>query len=262
MSQKLQHQKANQFSALHQKGNPLVLFNAWDSGSAKTVASSDAQAIATGSWSVAASFGFDDGEKLPLTFVLDNAKRIVESVILPVTLDFETAYAPDLNVLREHISSVIQCGVVGINFEDQNYSTGALNNVEQQCERIEAARDAADKAGIALFINARTDIFLNADVATHNATQLDEAITRAVAYAKAGANGFFAPALCEPAFIRQLCQASPLPINIMMMPQISGVAQLAELGVARVSYGPAPYRLAMAALKQAATSAHQWKNMQ
>ncbi len=259
MNQTKQKQKAQRFQSLHQRGNPLVLFNCWDAGSAKIIADSGAHAIASGSWSVAAAMGYADGEKLPLALVLDNIQRIVAAVDLPVTLDFESGYAADEATLRDHIGLVLQCGVVGINFEDQNQRSGTLYSIEQQCQRIAAIRTAADDVGVPLFINARTDLFLNAEIAAHSTEHVEEAITRARAYADAGANGFFAPWLCDAAFIRQLCQTSPLPVNIMMMPQISGIATLAELGVARVSYGPAPYRLVMAALQQAARAAQGWQ---
>src|SRR3954470_10261908 len=111
--------KARDFAALHVRGQPLVLYNAWDVGSAKAVEAAGAQAIATGSWSVAAANGFDDGEALPLDRVIDIASRIVAAVRVPVTLDFESGYARGGATLEANIEQVIGAGIVGINFEDQ-----------------------------------------------------------------------------------------------------------------------------------------------
>ncbi|MEN3325707.1 MAG: hypothetical protein V7638_514, partial [Acidobacteriota bacterium] len=111
-----QKEKAETFKSLHVKGTPVILYNIWDAGSARTLEQAGAKAIATGSWSVAAAHGFDDGEKVPLSLVLANIKRIVESVALPVTLDFETGYATDLPGLKENIRNVIAAGAIGINF--------------------------------------------------------------------------------------------------------------------------------------------------
>src|SRR4029078_6779392 len=114
-----QKEKAEWFKSLHVKGTPVILFNIWDAGSARTLEQAGAKAIATGSWSVAAAHGFDDGETIPLELVLANIKRIVDSVAVPVTLDFETGYATELSALKENIRNVITAGAVGINFEDR-----------------------------------------------------------------------------------------------------------------------------------------------
>ncbi len=250
-------EQAEQFHALHQKGNPLLLFNCWDAGSAKAVAASGAKAIATGSWSVAAAHGYDDSEKLPLDLVLGNLARIVAGVNLPVTLDFEGGYNRDGVTLAQNIAKVIAAGAVGINFEDQIVEGGGLYPVAEQCARIAAIRAAAAQAGVPLFINTRTDIFLQAEAAAHNIPLLDEAIQRAKAYAEAGASGFFVPGLRDRNLIRDLCASISLPVNIMMANGVPAPAELATLGVARVSYGPGPYRLAMSALQTAAREALQ-----
>ncbi len=114
-----QKEKAEAFKSLHVKGWPVILFNIWDAGSARTVEQAGAKAIATGSWSVAAAHGFDDGEQMPLPLLLANIKRIVDSVAIPVTLDFETGYATDLSDLKENIRNVLAAGAIGINFEDR-----------------------------------------------------------------------------------------------------------------------------------------------
>jgi len=247
-----QKQNADIFRDLHVKGNPLILFNIWDAGSAKVIEEAGAKAIATGSWSVAAANGFADGEALPLDFAIENLKRIVCSVNLPVTIDFEGGYATDNSLLRENIKRVIEAGAAGINFEDQVVGGDGLYSIEEQSSRIAAIRDAGNQSGIPIFINARTDVFLKTYPAEHTEEQLDEAIRRAAAYTEAGASGFFAPGLRAPALIKKLCAASPLPVNIMALPDTPSAGELAKLGVARISYGPGPYRAMTDALKEAA----------
>ena len=196
-----QKEKAEAFKSLHVKGTPVILYNIWDAGSARTLEQAGAKAIATGSWSVAAAHGFDDGEAIPLDLVLTNIKRIVESVALPVTLDFETGYSTDLAGLKENIRNVIAAGAIGINFEDRIMGGRELQTIEDQSARVKAIREAADETSISLFINARTDVFLKTYPAQHNEGELEEALRRADAYAEAGASGLFAPGLRDPELI-------------------------------------------------------------
>lgn len=248
-------ERAESLHALHVEGDPLVLFNAWDAGSARAVAEAGAKAIATGSWSVAAAHGFADGEALPLELAIANLDRIVAAVDLPVTMDIEGGYGESLNQVRATIQQVIAAGAVGVNFEDGVVGTADLYSVEKQAARIRALRETANTAGVGLFINARTDVYLNAGTAEHGRMQLEEALLRADAYAAAGASGFFVPGLVDIGSIRELCERSPLPVNVMMMPGAPPPAELADAGVTRISHGPGPYRLAMKALKDAAEAA-------
>ncbi|MEO5859622.1 MAG: isocitrate lyase/phosphoenolpyruvate mutase family protein [Pyrinomonadaceae bacterium] len=249
---KSHQQKAHDLAALHIKGEPVILFNIWDAGSAKVVADAGAKAIATGSHSVAAANGFEDGESLPLDFALANITRIVSAVDVPVTLDFEGGYARDSDGLRRNIQRVVETGAAGINFEDQIVGGDGIYCVEEQSHRIAAIRDVANDNDVPLFINARTDIFLKTYPAIHTCGQLEEVVERAKAYAKAGASGLFAPGLRDPEMIRELCERSPLPVNIMVLPDAPSNVELAKLGVARISYGPGPYREMIASLKSAA----------
>jgi 2-methylisocitrate lyase-like PEP mutase family enzyme len=130
-----------------------------------------------------------------------------------------------------------------------------MRTVEDQAARIAAARAAADTAEVPMFINARTDLFLQAAPAAHDTTLLEQALQRARAYAAAGADGMFVPGLVDEALIARLVEASPLPVNIMVLPAAPPLARLAALGVARVSHGPGPYLAAMQALAAAATEA-------
>ena len=250
-----QKEKAELFKSLHVKGSPVILFNIWDAGSARTLEQAGAKAIATGSWSVAAAHGFDDGETIPLALVLTNIQRIAESVALPVTLDFETGYATDLPALKENIRDVIAAGAIGINFEDRIIGADELQTVEDQSARIRAVREAAEESSIPLFINARTDVFLKTYPAPHNEAELEEALQRAAAYAEAGASGLFAPGLRDPELIEKLCDRSSLPVNILALPDTPPAKAMAQLGVARISHGASPYRQMAQALKEAAQKA-------
>ena len=240
------------FAALHVPGDPVILFNIWDPGSAKAVASAGARAIATGSASVAAANGFTDAEGLPIGLALANAARIVEAVDLPVTVDFEGAYAVDPEGVAANMKRLAATGAIGCNFEDQVVGGEGLHTIEAQAARIKAARMAV---GADFFVNARTDIFLKAKAQEHDQAKVEAAIERAKAYADAGASGFFAPGLADLALLERLCAASPLPVNFMAWPGSPTAADVAATGVARVSHGPFPHTAAMKALEEAARGA-------
>jgi 2-methylisocitrate lyase-like PEP mutase family enzyme len=246
-----QHDKAVLFHSLHVRGQPLVLFNVWDAGSARAVADGGAAAIATGSWSVAAANGFKDGEHLPVDFALENLRRIVDAVALPVTIDLESGYGDSPEQVAATVAAALKCGAVGCNLEDSFPANGRLRDIHEQAARYRAARQAADDAGVALFINARTDVFFQTPATAHDSEKVDEALKRARAYADAGASGLFVPGLVAENLIARLVDASPLPVNIMAMPGAPDRARLASLGVARISHGPGPHRDAMRRLTEA-----------
>jgi 2-methylisocitrate lyase-like PEP mutase family enzyme len=237
-----QAERATHFHQLHVPGKPVVLYNVWDAGSAIAVAKAGAPAIATGSWSVAAAHGVEDGEALPLDAVLTNASRIVRAVDIPVTIDFEAGYGATPEDVGASVAALLATGAIGVNIEDRFIGRDGLQTPADQAKRLEAARSEADKAGVRLFINARTDIFLNAPAATHSPAMVDEAIARSHAYAAAGASGFFVPGLVDEALLARVCRESPLPVNLMMFAAAPSAARCAELGVARISHGPGPYR--------------------
>jgi 2-methylisocitrate lyase-like PEP mutase family enzyme len=248
-----QVERAHTFERLHVPGKPLVLFNVWDAGSAIAVAKAGSPAIATGSWSVAAAHGVDDGEALALNDVLANAARIVRAVDLPVTIDFEAGYGATPEDVGTSVAALLATGAIGVNIEDRFIDREGLQLIADQSARIAAARRAADAAGVPVFINARTDIFLNAPAASHSPAMVDEAIARSLAYAEAGARGFFVPGLVDDVLLERVCRECPLPVNVMMFAAAPSAARCAELGVARISHGPGPYR-AMAKWLEAAAS--------
>ncbi|MBV8188993.1 MAG: isocitrate lyase/phosphoenolpyruvate mutase family protein [Alphaproteobacteria bacterium] len=241
-----QIEKAKDFAALHVKGRPVILYNAWDAGSAKAIADAGAKAIATGSWSVAAAQGFKDGEEVPLALVEQIAGRIVATVDKPVTIDFEGGYSDDDATLASNTTRLLDLGIVGINFEDRVVKGKGLYGADRQASRIAAIRDIAERKGIPLFINARTDVFLG------NGDDVDEALRRGKAYASAGASGFFIPGLAAPDQIRRIAADVPIPVNVMVMEGVPSNDELAQLGVARISYGPIPYVESMSTLRQKA----------
>lgn len=240
------------FAKLHVSGDPLVLFNVWDAGSADAVARSGAKAIATGSASVAAANGFGDGEKVPLELALSNAERIVRAVDLPVTVDFEGGYAADPATIERNLEKLASTGAVGCNFEDQLVGSDQLYSIADQAARIAAARRGA---GADFFINARTDIFLKAPQDSHDEAMVNQALERARAYADAGASGFFVPLLSDLKLLERVCARSPLPVNFMAFPGCPSNAEVAAAGVARISHGPFPHRTLMAKLTEMAREA-------
>ncbi|MBM6594354.1 isocitrate lyase/PEP mutase family protein [Microvirga pudoricolor] len=252
-----QLQRAEAFRALHVPGHPVVLFNAWDAGSAKIVAASGAKALATGSWSVAVANGFADGEAMPFELCLANLRRIVEASDLPVTVDLESGYGADPRAVGETVSRALQAGAIGCNLEDSFPEDGSLRAPDDQAARLKEARRAADALRIPAFLNARTDVFLQAPSDEHDDRLVDLALERGRAYADAGGDGFFVPGLADERLIGRVVEGSRLPVNIMAGQATPPAARLGELGVARISHGPGPYRLAMQALEKAARAVYE-----
>lgn len=242
---------AKQLKSLHINGDPLILFNIWDAGSAKTIEESGGKVIATSSWAVAASQGYEDGQKIPLDFALNIIKRIIDTVNIPVTVDLEGGYGVSPKEVQQTVRRVIEAGAAGINFEDQIIGENSLYSINEQCDRIKAVQEIAQSLAVPIFINARTDIFLKTEPLKHNKRHFEESVKRANAYAASGADGFFAPGLKDPKLIKDLCELSPIPVNIMRLSEMVSNSQIAELGVARISYGPAPFCQMIETLKLA-----------
>ena len=144
MHQMDQSAKAKKFTRLHVKGSPLILYNAWDAGSAKAIVQAGAKVIATSSWAVADAQGYDDGEKIPRSQVEEIVAGIVEAVPVPVTVDFEGGYSDDDSELTKNVAKLLHVGVIGINFEDRIVQGTGLYKTDRQAKRI-AARLFVDK---------------------------------------------------------------------------------------------------------------------
>ena len=235
------------FAALHVPGDPVVLYNIWDAGSARVVVEAGGKAIATGSHPVADALGLSDGEQVPLELVLENARRIVAAVDVPVTIDFEGAYSIDPGEAGENVARLKQTGAVGCNFEDQVVGGEGLHPLKQQVERIAAIRRAV---GGAFFINARTDLRIK-----DQAAPLDAVIERGQAFADAGASGFFVPRLGDPREVERVVRDVPLPLNLIAFPGAPPKSQWASAGCARISHGPFPLRELMQRFKEMAAAA-------
>ena len=247
--------KAQTFADLHVKGSPVIIYNAWDGGSAKTIASCGAKAIATGDHPVGFAHGFGNDDFSDFTFdiylvtIKEIAKRIGD---LPFSVDINNADNLTGDALENRIKTVIEAGAVGINYEDGG-NDGMLT-ADKQSERIALVRATADELGLELFINARTNLFLGTPAEQHPAL-IDDAVTRAAAYQAAGANGFFVPGLLDLELITQLTSRIDLPVNIIRLPGAPTTAELAGANVARISYGPVPQMAMTAWLKEQATAA-------
>jgi 2-methylisocitrate lyase-like PEP mutase family enzyme len=237
--------------ALHAQP-PLVLANAWDPGSAVAIEAAGAKAIATTSAGVSWAAGVADAGGLGRAAALDALRRIVAAVSVPVSADIESGYGMTPEEVASTIAEVLAAGAVGVNIEDSPGVDGApLLEPDAQAERLAAARQAAQAAGIDLCINARTDTYL-AGVGRAN-ERLAATMARAERYAAAGADVLFVPGVVDPDVIRTLV-SGPLPVNVMVHPGALTVADLAELGVARISVGSAicqaAYGLAAAATRE------------
>lgn len=241
--------KIKAFGDLHIPGNPLILYNIWDAGSAKAVAEAGAKAIATGSWGVACSLGYKDGETLPLDAALENLERILSVTELPVTIDMEAGYGVDAAGVAASVAKAASAGAVGINLEDKDPVTRQLFETAEATSRIKAAA----KSG--LWINARTDVFIVTPKEAHDAALADSVIERAKSYADGGASSLFVPFVYDAALIARLCEKSPLPINILVGEGVPDIKALADLGVARISHGHGPWAKVMQDLGEAAKRA-------
>lgn len=242
--------KFEQFAALHEPGNPVILYNIWDVGSALAVVAGGAKALATGSHPVADANGWPDGQNVPIDFALANAKRIVHSVEVPLTVDFESAYSADPEEGAANVARLKATGAVGCNFEDQVIGGEGLHPLDLQVKRIAAIRRAV---GDDFYINARTDLFLKTQ--TYDDGLVDQVVERGKAFADAGASGFFVPRLSDRGQIERVVREVPLPLNVIAFPGAPDKQVWAAAGVARISHGPFPHRALMAKLTEMASAA-------
>jgi 2-methylisocitrate lyase-like PEP mutase family enzyme len=238
------------FAALHVPGDPVVLYNIWDVGSALSVVKAGARALATGSHPVADANGWPDGEQVPMDFAFANSKRIADAVEVPLTVDFEGAYSADPEEGGENVRRLAETGAVGCNFEDQVIGGEGVHPLDLQVKRVAAIRRAV---GDRFYINARTDLFLKTQ--TYDDALVDQVVERGKAFADAGASGFFVPRLADPAQIERVVREVPLPLNVIAFPGAPDKQVWAAAGVARISHGPFPHRALMATLEDMARAA-------
>jgi 2-methylisocitrate lyase-like PEP mutase family enzyme len=220
------------FRELHAPGRLLVLPNAWDAGSARLIESCGAHAIATTSSGVAWACGYPDGDAIPPDVLIDAVARIKRVLTVPLSVDAEGGYSRDPARVGETIAGLLDAGAVGVNLED-----GAVEPASLLCAKITAAKKAAARAGLDLFVNARTDVFLRG--LGEPARRVVETLERARQYRDAGADGIFVPAVADRDVIAELIAGTELPLNVMLVPKLPPLAELAMLGVRRVSAGAA-----------------------
>jgi 2-methylisocitrate lyase-like PEP mutase family enzyme len=247
-----QKEKALKLYALHHTGKLLILPNIWDTLGALLLESLEFPAIATASASVAYSNGYNDGEQIPFSEVLIRLKQMANSVDVPVTADVECAYAATDRQLRENIELLLDTGIVGINIEDTNTGTHALNTIEQQCNRIRIIKEVAKEKDIPLFINARTDVMIHGSLFQNEQAKFEEIVKRGLAYKEAGADGFYPILMKNEEYLKRLVASIDLPINVLTFPGIPSLKTLEEIGIARVSLGPNYLKLALRTMKDMA----------
>ena len=246
---------AERLRALHVPGEPLVLVNAWDAGSAAVIARSGAQAIATTSAGAANALGYPDGQIVSRAQMLSMVAPIAAAVDLPVTADMEAGYGDDPEDAAATARGVVDAGAVGLNLEDTaDAGDDPLLPIDAFVAKIAAVRATADETGVPLVLNARTDVFIGQ--VGDPATRLERAVERGRAYLDAGADCIFVPAVADAATIERLVQGIGGPVSILAGPGSPTLAELAALGVARVSVGSGAYRAALALARRMAEEAY------
>jgi len=246
MSKQSQQDKAQTLLKLHTHDDLLVLPNVWNPIGARVLQAKGYPAVATASAAVSASLGYEDGERLKRTTLIDCLERIASSVDVPVTADIEAGYGASLEELAETIELVLDAGIVGINLEDSVLETSGLEGeplrpIDEQCQRIATVRQTAERRGIHLVINARVDCFLSGTYADP-AEAMRETVARAAAYVEAGADSIYPIGPGDAETVRALRSQIHAPINILVSPSSAPLSELRQIGINRVSFGPFVFR--------------------
>jgi 2-methylisocitrate lyase-like PEP mutase family enzyme len=244
-------QKAEKLRALHRRGHPLVLVNAWDAATARIFERAGSEAIATTSAGIAFASGYPDGQKISRERMLEAVARICAAVSVPVTADVEAGYGDTPEEIHRTAVGVLEAGAVGLNLEDGTGRPDApLADLALQVEKIRAVVAVGRRHGVPIVLNARTDVYL--DRVGLEAGRLAETIRRGEAYRDAGADCVFIPGVTDPAVISALVKQLACPVNVLAVAGSPSIAELAKLGVARVSLGSGPMRAAMTQMQRLA----------
>jgi 2-methylisocitrate lyase-like PEP mutase family enzyme len=211
------------FYELHNKETPLILANAWNVKSAQLFEQNGYDAIGTSSGAISNSMGYEDGEKMPFKELLYIVQRITACTHIPVSVDFERGYTNNLTELTDNIQRLLDIGVVGINIED-------AQGEELFLKKLYAIKNHLEKTNQKLFINARTDGFLQ-----KLDSPLELTIRRAKLYQEAGADGLFVTAVADPSVIKAISASTSLPLNLVGSPKLPSFKTMSELGVRRIS---------------------------
>lgn len=246
--------KADALRALHRSGQPLVLVNVWDAATARIVEKAGAAAIATTSAGIAFASGFPDGQLISRDGMLEAVARVCSSVALPVTADVEAGYGESPDEVRRTVDGVLDAGAVGMNLEDgTGRRESPLLDIGRQVEKIRAAVARGRQRGVALVVNARTDVYL--ERVGPEPGRLEEAVRRGAAYRDAGADCVFVPGVTDPKTIGALVERIACPVNVLAAAGSPSISELARLGVARVSLGSGPMRAAVTLVQRLAREA-------
>lgn len=254
MDKKLQARKAETFLALHHDSKLLVLPNVWDPLGARLVEGLGFSAVATASAAVAFSLGYDDGERITFDTMLETIARICASVDVPVTADVESGYAKDLDDLADNIRRVIRAGAVGINLEDSAAEDGCLLPPEVQCDRLRAARSAADLEDIPLVINARIDVFYKETGEGRREDRVRETIERAKLYVEAGADCVYPLLVGDLKTLERIRDDVGAPINVYGSETTAPMSDLETAGISRLSIGPWMLKAGLTKMKEVAAT--------
>jgi 2-methylisocitrate lyase-like PEP mutase family enzyme len=250
-----QKEKAEQFLKFHHDDDVLVILNSWDPGSSKLVEACGFKAVGTTSMGVAASLGYPDCQTLSFEEMYDAVSRIVKSVSVPVTVDFEGGFGKDIEAILKNTERLIKTGIVGINIEDSVSLNPKLLEIGEFCERLKAIRELSNSMGIHLVINARTDSFLAQSGKLEE--RLAESVKRGNKYREAGADCVFIPNITERDKISELVNEIEAPVNILANPTNGAglppsINELKELGVARLSVGSSAMKSTLLLMKNIA----------
>lgn len=241
--------KAQALLDLHTSGKLLILPNVWNPIGARMLEAKGYFAVATASAAIAESLGYSDGEQLKLDTMLEMVARIVRSVNLPISADLEAGYSGTIAGLQENILRLLDTGAVGINFEDSFDDSAHLRPIPEQVERIKAIREAAEKRGIHLVINARADSFFAEGFASEE-ERIEDVISRLNAYAQAGADCVYPVGRGDKETLTILRKRISAPINVLATAKAVSLKELQALGINRVSFGPYIFRSLLAKMSE------------
>jgi 2-methylisocitrate lyase-like PEP mutase family enzyme len=251
MDKTIQRERAERFRRLHDGPGILVVGSAWDAGSAVVFEREGFDAIATSSAGVAFSLGYPDGERIPREEALAAIGRIVRAVRVPVSADVEMGYGRTPLEVSETCRGVLEAGAIGVNLEDATDDDAhPLEDPALQAEKIRAIRAMADDCGVPLVINARTDGYW-LEIGDQG-SRFADTVRRANLYRAAGADCVFVPGVLDRDTLARLIREIDGPLNVLALKGVLPVAELAALGVRRVSEGSGPARAALAAVRRVA----------
>jgi 2-methylisocitrate lyase-like PEP mutase family enzyme len=245
MSTSIQQEKAERFLRLHRRGDPLLMPNAWDLGSAAVLATLGFQALATTSSGHAATLGRLDGA-VTREEALEHAAALSAAVEVPVSSDLENGFADDPDGVAETIEKARATGLAGCSVEDFAGASDSIYELGLARERVVAAAEVAHSGPVRLVLTARAENYI------HGREDLTDTIARLQAYQEAGADVLYAPGLTRAQDIRDVVESVDRPVNVLARPGVASTAELAALGVARVSVGGAFAFAALGALVESA----------